>query len=88
MLVSGVQQTDSVIHIHASTLFQILSLFRLLQNIEQCSLYYTVDYCWLSSLNTAVCTCQSQTPNLALLPTLPWQTLSSFSKSVSLLFYK
>ena len=27
---------------------------------------YTVDFCWLSILNTAVCTCQSQTPNLSL----------------------
>ena len=72
VLVLGVQQADSVIHIHASTLFQILFLFRLLKNIEQCSLCYTVDHCWLSILNTAMCTCQSQTPNLSLPPTLLW----------------
>ena len=35
VLVSGVQQSDSVIHIHVSILFQILFPFRLLQNIEQ-----------------------------------------------------
>ena len=31
---SGVQQSDSVIHIHISTVFQILFPYRLLQNIE------------------------------------------------------
>ena len=35
VLVSGVQQSDSVIHIHVSILFQILFPFRLLQSIEQ-----------------------------------------------------
>ena len=42
VLVSGVQQSDSVIRIHVSILFQILFPFRLLQNIEQHSLCYTV----------------------------------------------
>ena len=32
----------SVIHIHVSILYQVLSPIRLLQNIEQSSLYYTV----------------------------------------------
>ena len=55
VLVSGVQQGDSVtLHIHVSILFQILFPFRLLQNIEQSSLCYTVGPCWLSSLNIAV----------------------------------
>ena len=49
MLVSGVQQGDSVSHIHISILFQILFPFRL-QNIEQSSLCYTVGPCWLSIL--------------------------------------
>ena len=48
--VSGVQQGGSVIHIHVSILFQILFLFRLFHNIEQSSLCYTVDPCWLSIL--------------------------------------
>ena len=48
VLVSGVQQTDSVIHIHVSILFQIIFLFRLLQNIEQSSLCYAIGPCWLS----------------------------------------
>ena len=47
VLVSGVQQSDSVIHIHVSILFQILFPFRLLQNMEQSSLCYTVGPCWL-----------------------------------------
>ena len=38
VLVSGVQQSDSVIHTHVSILFQILFPFRLLQNIERSSL--------------------------------------------------
>ena len=62
MLVSGVQQSDSVIHIHVSILFKILFPFRLLHSIEQSSLCSTVGPCWLSILNTAVCTCQSHTP--------------------------
>ena len=38
VLVSGVQQSNSVIRIHVYILFQILFPFRLLQNIEQSSL--------------------------------------------------
>ena len=57
VLLSGVQQSDSLIHIHVSILFQSLFLFRLLQSIEQSSLCYTVGPCWLSILNIAVCTC-------------------------------
>ena len=34
MLVSGVQQSESVIHTHASILFQILFQYRLLQEVE------------------------------------------------------
>ena len=40
VLVSGVQQSDSVIHIHVSILFKNLFLFRLLQRIEQSSLCF------------------------------------------------
>ena len=47
---------------YVSILFQILFPFRLLHNTEQSSLCYTVSPCWLSILNIAVCTCQSQTP--------------------------
>ena len=59
VLSSGVQQSDSIICIHESILFQILFPFRLLHNIEQSSLCYTVGPCWLSILNIVVCTCQS-----------------------------
>ena len=34
VLVSGIQESDSVIHIHVSLLFQILFPFRLLHNIK------------------------------------------------------
>ena len=71
VLVSGIQQSDSLIHIHVSVLFQILFPFRLLQCTEKSFLCYIVGPCWLSVLNIAVCTCQSQTPNLSLLLTLP-----------------
>ena len=47
MLVSGVQQGDSVIHTHVF-FPQILFPFRLLHNIEQNSLYYTVGPCFLT----------------------------------------
>ena len=66
MLVSGVQQSDSVIHIHVSILFQILFSFRLLQSIQQRSLCYTVGPCWLSILNIALCVHVS--PKLAIYP--------------------
>ena len=55
ILVSGVQQSDSVSHIHVSILFQILFPFRLLQSIEWSSLCYTIGPCWLSILNIAMC---------------------------------
>ena len=54
MLVSGVQQSDSVTHIHVCILFQILFPFRLLWNIEQSSLCHTVGPCCLSILNIVV----------------------------------
>ena len=47
VLVSGVQQNDSIIYVHVSD-FQILFPFRLLQNIEESFLCYTVDAYWLS----------------------------------------
>ena len=71
VLVSGVEPSDSVTHVHVSVLLQILFPFRLLQNIEQRPLCYTVGPCWLSILNIAMYTCQSQTLNLSLSPTLP-----------------
>ena len=51
VLVSGIQQSDSAIYIHASTLFQIIFPFRLLQNIEQhfCAI---LGPCWLSKYSS------------------------------------
>ena len=45
MLVSGLQQNDLVIHIYI--LLQILFHYRLLQDIEYSSLFYTVGPCCL-----------------------------------------
>ena len=47
VLASGLQQSDSAIHIHLSILLQILFPCRLLKNIEQSSLCYTVGPCCL-----------------------------------------
>ena len=41
----GVWKSDSVIGIYVSILFQVLFPFRVLQNIEERSLTYTVDPC-------------------------------------------
>ena len=82
VLVSAIQQTESIMHIRAS-FFQILFPFRLLENIEQDSLCYTVGPCWLSILNIVVCICQSQTPNLFLSDLFALVTISLFSTSDS-----
>ena len=51
-----------ILFTHLSIIFQILFPFRLLHSFEESSLCYTVGLCWLSTLNTAMCTCPSQTP--------------------------
>ena len=51
VLVSGIQQSDSIILIHVAILSKILFLCRLLQSIEQSSLCYILGPCWLSVLN-------------------------------------
>ena len=51
ILVSGIQQSDSIILIHVAILSKILFLCRLLQSIEQSSLCYILGPCWLSVLN-------------------------------------
>ena len=70
MLVSGVEQSDLVIHTHThiymcvcvyiylyiSLLFQILFHYSLLQDIEYSSLCYTVGPSYLPILYIAVCT--------------------------------
>ena len=54
---SGVEQSDSVMHIPKSILLQIPFPYRLLENIEQNSLSLTVDPWWLSILYVEVCIC-------------------------------
>ena len=86
VLVSGVQQRDSVAHIYLAILLQIIFPFRLLQSIEQSSLCYTVCSCWIYILSIiVVCSsCQSQTLNLFLPTPFSLVTINSFSKSVTL----
>ena len=52
--VSGVQQSESVMHIHMFTLFQIIFPYRPLQSIEQSFLFYTVRPYQLSILYIVV----------------------------------
>ena len=55
LLVSDVQHTDSVIHIHTFIIFQVLFPYRFLQNTEQSSLCYIGGPCWLSIWYSVVC---------------------------------
>ena len=48
---------------YVSILLQIILPFKLLQNIEQNSLCYTIGLYWLSILNTIVCICRFKAPN-------------------------
>ena len=84
VFVTDKQQSDSVIPIQVFILFRILFPFRLLENIEPSSRYYTTGPCWLSILNTVVCTGQFQTPNLSSNTNpFPLVALCSFSKYAS-----
>ena len=71
VLVSGVQQSESVIHIHISTFLKILFPYRSLWSIEKSSLCYTVGPYELSVFYIVVFMCQSQSPNLSLPATVP-----------------
>ena len=87
VLVSGVQQSESVMHIHIPTLFEILFPCRSLQSIEQCSLCYTVGPYQLFILYLVVCICQSQSPNLSLPPLYPLVAISLLFTSVTLFLF-
>ena len=62
---------------HVPIPFQILLPFRLLHNIEQSSLCYTVGPCWLCILNTAVWTCPGPPLRLGCLPHISETQVSS-----------
>ena len=64
VVASSAQQSDSVIHIHISIPFQILSFYRLLKIIECSSACYTIGPCWLSILYMVV-RVSYQTPDLS-----------------------
>ena len=71
VLVSGIQHSESVIHIHISILFKVIFPYRSLQSTEYSSLCYTVGPYKLSILYRVACICQSQSPNLSLPPPSP-----------------
>ena len=54
VLVSGTQQSDSVIHTYISIFFRFFLPYRLLQNFEYSS---PVEPCWLSVLYIAMFMC-------------------------------
>ena len=85
VLISGVQQSDSVIHMDVYIPSQILSQWGWLENIVLSSLCYTVDPCWFSILN--ISSVYMFIENSLIIPSLyPYvlATTSSFSKSVGL----
>ena len=86
VLVSAVEQSDSVIHIHISmsTLFQISFPYRSSQSPECSSRYCTVGSLQLSILHIQVHICQSQFPNLSHRPPFPW---SPYTCSLFLCLY-
>lgn len=55
LLVTGVQQSKSVISIQVYILIQIVFPLGLLQNIELSSLCYTLGPCWLPVLYMIMC---------------------------------
>ena len=88
VFVYSLKQSESVVHIHISTLFKILFPYRSLQNTEQSSLCCTVvltSYLFyfilfqLTMLDRVVCKCQPRTPNLSLPSLSPLVTISLFS---------
>ena len=86
VLVSAVQQSDSVMHIHVFTLFQIIFPHRLFKNIEQSSLSYNsgfllVFYFVYSSVYVSI-------PGPSLSPSVsPLVTINLFYMSVTLFLF-
>ena len=82
VIMSAVQQSDSVVHIHTSILFQILFPHRLSHNTGYSPLCYTAGPHWPIIPYTSVCTCQSPTPS----PSFPPSHLSRLV-AIILLYY-
>ena len=85
VIVSGEEQRDSAIRIHVSILPQTPLLCRLPHDIEQSSLWHMVGPCWLPTLNITVVHVHPRLPNYPFPHPSPLATVSSLSKSVSLL---
>ena len=98
VIISALQQNDSVIHIHLSTLFQFLFPYRLSQNIGESSLCYVAGVLLPSVIYTVVCICQTQTPPIYPSPTtVPfgnnmfvcevWVYFCSVNKFICIIFF-
>ena len=74
MLLSGIQQSESVIHIHTSILFQILFPCRLLQNTE----YFSLVLQWVPVSYLFSMQCVFVNPNLLFYPSPPPPPFSNF----------
>ena len=83
VLVSGIQQSDSVIYMYL--LFQILFPYKLLQDTEYSSLCYAVGACWLPILFYILCV----NPRLIIYPSplSALVTIILFSMSVGLFLF-
>ena len=79
VLVLGVQQSESVVHMHICMLLKVLFPYRSLQSTEQSSLCYTEGPYWFSVLYIVMCQSQS---SLSLL-----ESVSLFSTSVTLFLF-
>ena len=87
VLVSGVQQSESTVHIHIPTFLLDYFPYRSLQSIEQSSLYYPECPYQLFILYIVVCIFQCQSPNLSLPPPYLLVTIRLFSTSVTLFLF-
>ena len=87
VLISAVQQKDSVIHIYVFFfIFCSIMVYPRRSNIVPCAIQQ--EPCCLSVLNAIVCIYQPQTPSPSLsLPPSPLATTSLFSMSVSLFLF-
>ena len=86
VLVSAVQQSESVMHIHVFTLFQIIFPYKLLKNIEQRSLSYNSRFLLLFYFVYSSVYVSIPVPSLS--PTVsPLVTINLFYMSVTLFLF-
>ena len=82
VLVSGVKQSDSVIHLHLSILFQVVFPLDCYS-----SLCYTVGPCWLSILNISVYMLIPNSQSIIVV-IISYVLIRTIKSSPSLIFFK